>query len=75
MKSPRKPLPIGPKVSAGSVDNLNVRPNHTKATTMTQAQLQNLIAQARKERQVFRIPVPVVEEFEEVEAVDVAAAE
>ena len=42
---------------------------------MTQAQLQNLIAQARKERQVFRIPVPVVEEFEQIEAVEVAAAE
>lgn len=75
MKSPRKPFPIGPKVSRSTVDNLNVRPNHIKATTMTQAQLQALIAQARKERQVFRIPVPVVEEIEEIEAVDVNPAE
>lgn len=30
--------------------------------------LEALLAAARKERQVFRIPVPVVEEIEEVEA-------
>ena len=42
---------------------------------MTQAQLQALIAQARIERQVFRLPVPVVEELEEIEAVDVNPAE